>query len=129
MNTKFTLASALLSTLLLMSTAVPGRGEETGEAFFGNSAMGDSPPSAEPSVDRALEVSMQLATEYQHELIAVEHLLLALLDDESVIALLQANGADIAAIRQSLLTYLESLEVILPQRTPLAHPLYRGSWA
>jgi len=52
----------------------------------------------------------------RHELVAPEHLLLALLDDERAREILDACGADLDQLRQQLEQFLDSLEAVPGER-------------
>ena len=62
-------------------------------------------------LSRQLEVSLRLAVsmarQKRHEFLTVEHLLLALLDNDSAVNALKACGADILALRKELEEYVE----------------------
>jgi ATP-dependent Clp protease ATP-binding subunit ClpA len=62
-------------------------------------------------LSRQLEVSLRLAVsmarQKRHEFLTVEHLLLALLDNDSAVNALKACGADIIALRKELEEYVE----------------------
>ena len=57
-------------------------------------------------LEYCLNEAVQKAREAQHELITVEHLLLALLDTPKVHEILQACGADIAQLRRELIEFI-----------------------
>ncbi|AOA58666.1 ATP-dependent Clp protease ATP-binding subunit ClpA [Acinetobacter larvae] len=62
-------------------------------------------------LSRQLEVSLRLAVsmarQKRHEFLTVEHLLLALLDNDSAVNALKACGADIVTLRKELEEYVE----------------------
>jgi len=62
-------------------------------------------------LSRQLEVSLRLAVsmarQKRHEFLTVEHLLLALLDNDSAVNALKACGADIIVLRKELEEYVE----------------------
>ncbi|EQA9597986.1 ATP-dependent Clp protease ATP-binding subunit ClpA [Acinetobacter baumannii] len=62
-------------------------------------------------LSRQLEVSLRLAVsmarQKRHEFLTVEHLLLALLDNDSAVNALKACGADIVSLRKELEEYVE----------------------
>jgi len=62
-------------------------------------------------LSRQLEVSLRLAVsmarQKRHEFLTVEHLLLALLDNDSAVNALKACGADIVLLRKELEEYVE----------------------
>jgi len=69
-------------------------------------------------LSRELEVTLNLAfktaREKRHEFMTVEHLLLALLDDASATAVLSACGADLGALRQDLIEFIDSTMPTFP---------------
>src|SRR5690554_987738 len=62
-------------------------------------------------LNKALEISLndafRLARERQHELMTVEHLLVALLDNPEASEALRACGIDFAGLKSDLLTYID----------------------
>ena len=62
-------------------------------------------------LSRHLEVSLRLAVtmarQKRHEFLTVEHLLLALLENDSAVTALKACGADIPVLRRELADYIE----------------------
>ncbi|ENV46158.1 ATP-dependent Clp protease ATP-binding subunit ClpA [Acinetobacter brisouii CIP 110357] len=62
-------------------------------------------------LSRQLEVSLRLAVsmarQKRHEFLTVEHLLLALLDNDSAVNALKACGADVVTLRKELEEYVE----------------------
>jgi ATP-dependent Clp protease ATP-binding subunit ClpA len=65
-----------------------------------------------PTFSRGLEQSLHralaLANERHHEYATLEHLLLALVDDQDTAAVMQACNVDIDKLRRNLVTYVES---------------------
>jgi ATP-dependent Clp protease ATP-binding subunit ClpA len=65
-----------------------------------------------PTFSRALEQSLHralaLANERHHEYATLEHLLLALVDDQDAAAVMWACNADIDELRRNMVTYVES---------------------
>ncbi len=63
-------------------------------------------------LSRQLEVSLRLAVsmarQKRHEFLTIEHLLLALLDNDSAVNALKACGADIVTLRKELEEYVDS---------------------
>ncbi|MGM0593244.1 MAG: ATP-dependent Clp protease ATP-binding subunit ClpA [Pseudomonadota bacterium] len=59
------------------------------------------------------------ARDKRHEFMTVEHLLLALLDNPSATPILQACGADIEALRQQLIDFIEMNIPQLPEQSEL----------
>ena len=70
-------------------------------------------------LSRELEVTLNLAFKdartKRHELMSVEHLLLALLDNTSAVSVLNACGADIEKLRSELAEFLEATTPLIPQ--------------
>ena len=78
-------------------------------------------------LSRQLEVSLRLAVsmarQKRHEFLTVEHLLLALLDNDSAVNALKACGADVIVLRKELEEYTEQNTPKLPEDSDLApHP-------
>jgi ATP-dependent Clp protease ATP-binding subunit ClpA len=69
-------------------------------------------------LNKDLEISLNLAfrqaKESRHEFMTVEHLLLSLLDNPSAIEVLGACGADVNAIRTSLLEFIKETTPVIP---------------
>src|ERR1035437_3891005 len=65
-----------------------------------------------PTFSRSLEQSLQralaIANERHHEYATLEHLLLALIDDQDASAVMRACNVDLDKLRRSLTAYLES---------------------
>ncbi|MEL6921213.1 MAG: ATP-dependent Clp protease ATP-binding subunit ClpA [Pseudomonadota bacterium] len=64
-------------------------------------------PSLTPSLEAALESALTLASERDHEYATLEHLLLALLEDEDAEEVMAACKVDIDALRQDLSRYVD----------------------
>lgn len=60
------------------------------------------------SLDEALHRAIALATERDHELATLEHLLLALTDDRDAAAVMRACNVDIEALRRQLYEFIEN---------------------
>ena len=78
-------------------------------------------------LSRQLEVSLRLAVsmarQKRHEFLTVEHLLLALLDNDSAVNALKACGADIIVLRKELEEYVEQHTPKLAENSDQApHP-------
>lgn len=78
-------------------------------------------------LSRQLEVSLRLAVsmarQKRHEFLTVEHLLLALLDNDSAVNALKACGADIIVLRKELEDYVEQHTPKLAENSDQApHP-------
>lgn len=65
-------------------------------------------PSFSRSLEKALHQALAIANERQQEYATLEHLLLALLDDQDAAAVMRACNVDIDSIRRSLLEYIET---------------------
>ncbi len=72
-------------------------------------------------LSRDLEVSLNLAfqsaSERRHEFMTVEHLLLALLDNESAVSALHSCGANLASLRRDLDDFIDSTTPLIPENT------------
>ena len=69
-------------------------------------------------LNRDLEITLNLAFKEarnkRHEFMTVEHLLLALLDNQAAIAVLRACGADMNRLRAELTEFIESTTPLIP---------------
>src|SRR5260221_3627421 len=65
-------------------------------------------PTFSRSLEQSLHRALALANERHHEYATLEHLLLALLDDQDAAAVMRASNADIDKLRRNLVTYVES---------------------
>jgi ATP-dependent Clp protease ATP-binding subunit ClpA len=65
-------------------------------------------PSLTPSLERALERALHLASERKHEYATLEHLLLALTEDEDAAEVMTACKLDIEKLRRDLANYLDN---------------------
>ena len=65
-------------------------------------------PSLTPSLERALERAMHLAQERKHEYATLEHLLLALTEDEDAAEVMSACKVDLEKLRRDLTNYLDN---------------------
>ena len=65
-------------------------------------------------LELTLNVAFREARAKRHEFITVEHLLLALLDNESAVAAVQACGGESIAMRRELATYIDDATPLLP---------------
>jgi ATP-dependent Clp protease ATP-binding subunit ClpA len=70
-------------------------------------------------LSRELEVTLNLAFKdaraNRHELMSVEHLLLALLDNEAAVNVLKACNAQLEKLRQELSTFIDETTPIIPE--------------
>ena len=64
-------------------------------------------PSFSKSLEQVLHKALSYANERRHEYATLEHLLLALTDDRDALAVMRACGVDIAALRKSLVDYVD----------------------
>src|ERR1700746_517211 len=65
-------------------------------------------PTFSPSLEQSLHRALALANERHHEYATLEHLLLALIDDQDAAAVMRACNVDLDKLRRSLTSYLES---------------------
>ena len=66
-------------------------------------------------LEKTLNFAVQVAHDARHEFVTTEHLLLALLDNSSALAVLQACGADIEKLRRVLTEHLKEHVTHLPE--------------
>jgi len=70
-------------------------------------------------LSKELELTLNLAFKdarsKRHEFMTVEHLLLALLDNDEAVDVLRKVGADLDRLRQELATYIDSTTPLLPE--------------
>lgn len=70
-------------------------------------------------LSKDLEVTLNLAFKgarsKRHEFMTVEHLLLALLDNESAANVLRACGADLSGLRRDLMEFVDSTTPLIPE--------------
>ncbi|MFO7705201.1 MAG: ATP-dependent Clp protease ATP-binding subunit ClpA [Halopseudomonas sp.] len=71
-------------------------------------------------LNRDLEITLNLAFKEarnkRHEFMTVEHLLLALLDNQAAIDVLRACGADMARLRRELTEFIDSTTPLIPKQ-------------
>ena len=76
------------------------------------------------NLERTLHRALALANERRHEYATLEHLLLALTEDQDAIAVMRACGVNLDALRQELLKYLNeelsALSVVDSETKPTA---------
>src|SRR6187402_2144966 len=65
-------------------------------------------PTFSRSLEQSLHRALALANERHHEYATLEHLLLALIDDQDASAVMRACNVDLDKLRRSLTAYLES---------------------
>src|SRR6056300_653478 len=70
-------------------------------------------------LSRDLELSLNMAFKdarnHRHEFMTVEHLLLALLDNEAAVDVLRSCGADLFALRDELTQYIDETTPLIPE--------------
>ena len=64
-------------------------------------------PGFSNNLEKSLHRALALASEHHHEYATLEHLLLALTEDNDAIALFKACGVDVDLLRQDLASYLD----------------------
>ena len=65
-------------------------------------------PTFSRSLEQSLHRALALANERHHEYATLEHLLLALIEDQDAAAVMSACNVDLEKLRRSLIPYLES---------------------
>ena len=65
-------------------------------------------PTFSRNLEQSLHRALALANERHHEYATLEHLLLALLDDQDAAAVMRACNVDLDKLRRGLAAYLES---------------------
>ncbi len=65
-------------------------------------------PSFSKSLENALHQALGHATSRRHEFATLEHLLLALIDDEDASAVMRACNVDLESLRQTIITYIDT---------------------
>ncbi len=68
-------------------------------------------------LEMSLNLAFQSASERRHEFMTVEHLLLALLDNESAVNALHSCGANLASLRRDLDDFIDSTTPLIPENT------------
>ena len=66
-------------------------------------------------LETTLNLAFKTAREKRHEFLTVEHLLLALLDNEIALAVLEACDCDLAALRAELIDFVETTTPLIPE--------------
>ncbi len=64
-------------------------------------------PSFSPQLEETLHRALSLASERHHEYATLEHLLLALIDDQDATAVMHACNVDISSLRTTVVTYID----------------------
>ena len=65
-------------------------------------------PTFSRSLEQSLHRALALANERHHEYATLEHLLLALIEDQDAAAVMRACNVDLDKLRRSLVAYLKS---------------------
>jgi ATP-dependent Clp protease ATP-binding subunit ClpA len=65
-------------------------------------------PALTPSLERALELALQNAAQRKHEYATLEHLLLALVEDEDAVEVMRACKVELAKLRTDLEAYIDT---------------------
>src|SRR5680860_1093933 len=65
-------------------------------------------------LELTLNSAFKNARDKRHEFMTVEHLLLALLDNDSAVGVLKACGAELGQLEQELLEFVDSTTPIIP---------------
>ncbi|HEV7255607.1 MAG TPA: ATP-dependent Clp protease ATP-binding subunit ClpA [Mesorhizobium sp.] len=65
-------------------------------------------PAFSPGLEKALHQALTLANERHHEYATLEHLLLALIDDNDAAAVMRACNVDLNQLRRTVLTYIDA---------------------
>src|SRR5450631_2437518 len=80
-------------------------------------------PTFSRSLEQSLHRALAIANERHHEYATLEHLLLALIDDQDASAVMRACNVDLDKLRRSLVAYLESeLENLITDGTEDSKP-------
>ncbi len=69
-------------------------------------------------LEMTLNEAFRHARSHRHEFMTVEHLLLALLDNEAAVEVLRACGADLEELRDALSQFIEDSTPLLPESDP-----------
>ncbi|MCG8394524.1 MAG: ATP-dependent Clp protease ATP-binding subunit ClpA [Pseudomonadales bacterium] len=69
-------------------------------------------------LEMTLNEAFRHARSHRHEFMTVEHLLLALLDNEAAVEVLRACGADLDELRDALSQFIEDSTPLLPESDP-----------
>ena len=64
-------------------------------------------PTFSRNLDQSINRAFVAANERRHESATLEHLLLALIDDQDAAAVMRACSVDLDALRKSLTTYID----------------------
>jgi len=87
-------------------------------------------PSLTPSLENALERALGAAGERDHEYATLEHLLLALTEDEDAVEVMTACKVDIPALKGALETYIdEDLSSLITHPDASSRPPLSSVWS
>ncbi len=76
-----------------------------------------------PNLEKTLQRALGFASERHHEYATLEHLLLALTDDQDAMAVLRACNVDLQRLRSVVLSYIETeLQTLVNQRSEKPDP-------
>ena len=76
-----------------------------------------------PNLEQSLHHALGYANERRHEYATLEHLLLALIEDQDAVAVLRACGVDLDRLRRELLDHLDNeLSALITSRLEDAKP-------
>ncbi len=76
-----------------------------------------------PNLEKTLQRALSLASEKHHEYATLEHLLLALLEDQDAAAVLRACNVDLQRLRSDLVSYVDTeLQSLVNQRAEKPEP-------
>ncbi len=80
-------------------------------------------PALSKSLEDALRRAIQLATERNHQYATLEHLLLALTDEQDAAAVMRACGVDLEVLKEALTSFIdEDLDELIVARVKQAEP-------
>jgi ATP-dependent Clp protease ATP-binding subunit ClpA len=65
-------------------------------------------PAFSQSLETALHRALEYANERHHEYATLEHLLLALIDDQDAAAVMRACNVDLDELKHTVLTYIDT---------------------
>jgi len=75
------------------------------------------------NLEQTLHRALSFANQRRHEFATLEHLLLALTEDQDAVAVMRACGVDLAKIREELIAYIDNeLASLVMERTEDAKP-------
>ena len=82
------------------------------------------------NLEQTLHRALALATERRHEYATLEHLLLALTEDQDAVPVLKACGVDLGQLQQELTNFVDNeLQSLRPRRRPIrSRPPASSGW-